>query len=126
MEKQIIATDKAPGAIGPYSQAIRFGSMIYTSGMIPVNPANGQIPDGIRAQVVQAITNLKAVLEAGGSSIENVMKTTLFIKNMDDFGQINEVYADFFASNPPSRSCVEAARLPKDVLIEIEASAYIE
>lgn len=124
MEKQIVSTEKAPAAIGPYSQATKLGEMIYTSGMIPVNPESGQVPEGIKAQADQALSNLKALLEAAGSGLEQVVKTTVFIKDMNDFAQINEVYAGYFTSNPPSRSCVEVARLPKDVLIEVEAIAY--
>lgn len=123
MTKNIIATDKAPAAIGPYSQATEVNGLIYTSGMIPVNPADGTVPEGIEAQAKQAIGNLKALLEEAGSSLDQVIKTTVFIKDMNDFAKINEVYASFFTSNYPSRSCVEVARLPKDVLIEIEAVA---
>lgn len=119
--KKIISTDKAPAAIGPYSQAIEVNGMVYTSGVIPVVPATGEIPEGIEAQAEQAIGNLCALLEASGVSRENVVKTTVFIKNMDDFAKINAIYSKFFVSECPARSCVEVARLPKDVLIEIEA-----
>ncbi len=121
--KKIISTDKAPAAIGPYSQAIEVNGMIYTSGVIPVNPATGEIPEGIAAQADQAIGNLAALLGEAGTSVENVIKTTVFIKEMDDFAKVNEVYAKYFTENCPARSCVEVARLPKDVLIEIEAIA---
>lgn len=121
--KTIICTDKAPTAIGPYSQAIEVNGMIYTSGVIPVNPATGEIPDGIEAQAKQAIGNLIQLLQAAQSGAEKVVKTTVFIKNMNDFGIINEIYAQYFTGNYPARSCVEVARLPKDVLIEIEAVA---
>ncbi len=121
--KTIICTDKAPAAIGPYSQAIEINGMIYTSGVIPVNPATGEIPDGIEAQAKQAIGNLIQLLQAAQSGAEKVVKTTVFIKNMNDFGIINEIYAQYFTGNYPARSCVEVARLPKDVLIEIEAVA---
>ncbi len=121
--KKAVTTEKAPAAIGPYSQAIDMGEMIFTSGVIPVNPATGAIPEGAAAQAAQALTNLSALLEAAGSSMDRVIKTTVFIKEMDDFGTINEVYAKFFTGVFPARSCVEAARLPKDVLIEIEAIA---
>lgn len=121
--KKVISTDKAPAAIGPYSQAIEVNGMVYTSGVIPVVPSTGEIPEGAVAQAEQAIGNLVNLLEAAGTSVENVVKTTVFIKNMDDFGKINEVYAKFFKEPYPSRSCVEVARLPKDVLIEIEAAA---
>jgi 2-iminobutanoate/2-iminopropanoate deaminase len=121
--KKAISTDKAPAAIGPYSQAIEVNEMVYTSGVIPVDPATGVIPEGAKAQAEQAISNLCALLEASGTSAENVVKTTVFIKDMNDFGTINEVYARYFTGTYPARSCVEVARLPKDVLIEIEAIA---
>ena len=119
--KKIISTDKAPAAIGPYSQAIEVNNMVFTSGVIPVNPPTGEIPEGIEAQARQAIGNLVALLKESGVEAENVIKTTVFIKNMDDFGKVNEVYSEFFKKDYPARSCVEVARLPKDVLIEIEA-----
>jgi 2-iminobutanoate/2-iminopropanoate deaminase len=119
--KKVISTDKAPQAIGPYSQAIEVNNMVYTSGVIPVNPQTGEIPEGVVLQAEQAISNLVALLNESGVTTENVIKTTVFIKNMDDFGKINEVYSKYFTVNPPARSCVEVARLPKDVLIEIEA-----
>lgn len=121
--KKAISTDKAPAAIGPYSQAIEVNGMVYTSGVIPVVPATGEIPQGVEAQARQAIGNLAALLEAAGTSTQKVVKTTVFIKEMNDFGTINEIYAEFFTGTYPARSCVEVARLPKDVLIEIEAIA---
>ncbi|MBR0435126.1 MAG: RidA family protein [Lachnospiraceae bacterium] len=121
--KKVISTDKAPAAIGPYSQAIEVNGMIYTSGVIAINPATGNIPSDITGQATQAFTNLKNLLESAGSNLDNVVKTTVFIKDMDDFGKINEEYSKFFTSEYPARSCVEVARLPKDVLIEIEAIA---
>ena len=120
-----IVTNKAPAAIGPYSQAVVVGDMIYTSGQIPVNPQNGKIPDGAVEQANQVFTNIKNLLESAGSSIDNVVKTTVFIKNMDDFAKINEVYQKYFTKPYPARSCVEVARLPKDVLIEVEVIAQI-
>lgn len=122
--KQIISTDKAPQAIGPYSQAVRMGDLVFTSGVIPVVPATGEIPQGSAAQADQALTNLSNLLQAAGCEMSDVVKTTVFIKEMDDFAAINEVYARFFEGDFPARSCVEVARLPKDVLIEIEAVAY--
>ena len=119
--KKIISTDKAPAAIGPYSQAIEVGNMVFTSGVIPVVPSTGEIPEGIEAQAKQAIGNLVALLAEAGVTPENVIKTTVFIKNMDDFATINGIYSEFFTKDCPARSCVEVARLPKDVLIEIEA-----
>ncbi len=121
--KKVISTDKAPAAIGPYSQAIEVNGMVYTSGIIPVVPETGEIPEGSVAQAKQAFTNLSHLLEAAGSSTGQVVKTTIFIKEMNDFGAINEVYQTFFPEPYPSRSCVEVARLPKDVMLEIEAIA---
>lgn len=123
--KKVICTDKAPAAIGPYSQAIEVNGMVYTSGIIPVVPETGEIPEGSAAQARQAMTNLSNLLQAAGTSMDHVVKTTVFIKEMNDFGVINEVYQTFFSSDYPSRSCVEVARLPKDVMLEIEAVAVI-
>ena len=121
---EIIATEKAPAALGPYSQAIRANGMIYCSGQIPINPATGAIEaQTIEGQTSQTITNLKNVLEKAGSSLAKVMKTTVFIKNMNDFAALNKVYAELFGDTKPARSCVEVARLPKDVLVEIECIA---
>lgn len=120
----VISTDKAPAAIGPYSQAIEVNGMIYTSGMIPIDPSTGELVTGsVEAQAEQAISNLEALLAASGSSIEKAVKTVVFISNMDDFGKINDVYAKHFKEPYPARSCVQVARLPKDVAIEIEAVA---
>ena len=120
--KNIISTDKAPSAIGPYSQAIEVNNMVFTSGVIPINPATGELVTGsIEEQAEQAIGNLAALLKESGVAMENVVKTTVFIKDMNDFAKVNEVYAKYFTSQFPARSCVEVARLPKDVLIEIEA-----
>lgn len=123
--KKVISTDKAPQAIGPYSQAIEFSNMIFTSGVIPVNPETNELVTGtIEVQAEQAIKNLAALLKESGSSTDNVIKTTVFIKDMNDFAKVNEIYASYFKKDCPARSCVEVARLPKDVLIEIEAIAY--
>lgn len=121
--KNVISTGKAPAAIGPYSQAIEINGMVYTSGIIPVVPETGEIPEGSAAQAKQALTNLSNLLLAAGSSMDQVVKTTVFIKEMNDFSAINEVYATFFTGAFPARSCVEVARLPKDVMLEIEAVA---
>lgn len=122
--KTVIQTPKAPAAIGPYSQAIVVGEMIYTSGMIPIIPETGELETGdIKAQAKQAIGNLVALLKEAGSDADLVVKTTVFIKDMNDFAAVNEVYAEFFKGDCPARSCVEVARLPKDVKIEIEAVA---
>ncbi len=121
--KNAIATDKAPAAIGPYSQAIEVNGMVYTSGIIPVDPATGEIPQGAAAQADRVFKSMSALLESAGTSMKNVVKTTVFIKNMDDFGAINEVYAKYFPEPFPARSCIEVARIPKDVLLEAEAIA---
>ncbi len=119
-----VQTNAAPAAIGPYSQGVVCGSLIYTSGQIPVNPADGSIGATIAKQARQSLENVKAVVEAAGATLNDVVKTTVFIKDMDSFAEVNEIYASFF-NGPvlPARSCVEVARLPKDVLIEIEAIA---
>lgn len=121
--KKVISTDQAPAAIGPYSQAIEVNGMVYTSGVIPVVPATGEIPEGSVEQAKQAFANLSNLLQAAGTSMDQVVKTTVFIKEMNDFAAINEVYAQFFTGEFPARSCVEVARLPKDVMLEIEAIA---
>ena len=121
--KQVISTSNAPAAIGPYSQAIEVNGMVYTSGQIPVNPATGEIADSIEGQARQVMENVKNLLEAAGTSMGNVVKTTVFIKDMNDSGKINEIYAEYFEGACPARSCVEVARLPKDVLMEMEAVA---
>lgn len=126
MTKEIIMTEKAPAAIGPYSQAVKFGNMVFTSGALGVDPVTGAFAEGgIQAQAKQCLENLKAVLEASGSSLDKVLKATVFIKDMNDFPKINEIYGQYFTKEQPARSCVEVARLPKDALIEIEAIAYI-
>jgi len=122
MEKKQIHTDKAPAAIGPYSQAIDVGELVYTSGQIPVGP-DGTVSADVAEQTCQCLENLKAVLEAAGSSMDRVVKTTVFITDMDQFGVINEVYSRFFAQPYPARSCVQVAKLPKGVAVEIEAVA---
>ena len=121
---QVISTEKAPGAIGPYSQAFITGNLVITSGQIPVNPATGAIPEGIEAQAEQSCLNVKAILEAAGSKIEKVVKTTCFLADMGDFAAFNEVYARHFTGKP-ARSCVAVKTLPKNVLCEIEAIAEI-
>ena len=122
--QKVISTDKAPSAIGPYSQAIEINGMVYTSGVIPVDPATGVAAEGVEAQAEQAFKNICNLVEASGSKVENIIKTTVFIKEMNDFGKINEIYKKYFKEPFPARSCVEVARLPKDVLLEIEAIAY--
>ena len=121
--KKVISTTAAPGAIGPYSQAIDTGSFVFASGQIPLNPANGEVVEGIKAQTEQSIANVTAILNEAGLTLDNVVKTTVFLADMNDFAAMNEVYASFFPSEPPARSAVEVARLPKDALVEIEAIA---
>ena len=124
--RKIVSTDKAPAAIGPYSQANIFGDFVFTSGQVPLDPATGDIVGTtIEEQTRQVFKNMKAILETAGSSLDKVLKTTVFIKNMNDFEKMNEIYAEFFTEGSyPSRSAVEVARLPKDVLVEIETIAY--
>ena len=120
--KNIIATEKAPAAIGPYSQAIDCGALLITSGQIPVDPATGAMPEGITAQTRQSLTNVKAILAQAGLTMDNVIKTTVFLQNMGDFAAMNAVYAEFFTEGSyPARSAVEVAALPKGALVEIEA-----
>ena len=118
---KVISTGKAPAAIGPYSQAIEVNGMVFTSGVIPVDPQTGVIPATIEEQANQAFSHLKNLIEASGATIDKVIKTTVFIKEMNDFGKINEIYATYFKEPFPARSCVEVARLPKDVMLEVEA-----
>lgn len=126
MSKNIVATKGAPGAIGPYNQAIKTDSMVFVSGQIPINPETGEIPEGIAAQTKQSLNNIKNILEAAGSSMDKVVKTSIFLKNMDDFSVVNEAYAEAFAGTEfPARSCVAVAKLPKDVNLEIEAIAVL-
>ena len=121
--KKVISTDKAPAAIGPYSQAIEANGFVFASGQIPVNPATGEIPEGIEAQARQSLENVVNLLAAAGVKPEDVVKTTVFIKDMNDFAKVNAVYAEYFKTDCPARAGVEVARLPKDVLVEIEAIA---
>ena len=119
----IINTDKAPAAIGPYSQAIRIEDMLFTSGQLGIDPATGKLADGVEAQTKQSLKNIEAILESARFTKTDVVKTTVFIKDMDDFAAVNQVYSDFFGDHKPARSCVEVARLPKDGLVEIEVVA---
>ena len=122
--KEIIATANAPAAIGPYSQAVRVNGLLFLSGQIPLDPKTGAIVDGtIQAQTERVLENIKAVLEGAGLTLEHVIKTTVFLKNIGDFAQMNELYARYFTGNPPARSTIEVARLPRDVSIEIEVIA---
>lgn len=123
MSKKQVATNKAPGAIGPYSQAIATGSWVYTSGQLGMNPETGELVEGVQEQARQALNNLKAILEEAGASLDHIVKTTVFLKDMNDFAAVNEVYSTFFSEPYPARSAIEVARLPKDGLVEIEAVA---
>jgi len=126
MKKRAVQTDRAPKAIGPYSQAIQAGNMIFLSGQIPLDPKTGEVVLGdIRKQTVRVLENLKGVLESQNLGMEDVVKTTIFLKNLDHFNQVNDVYSAYFSSSPPARSTVEVARLPRNVEIEIEAIALI-
>ena len=126
MNKEVIFTEKAPKAIGLYSQAQKVGDLLFTSGQIPLNPSTGELVTEIKAATKQSLENIKAILEAAGTSLENVVKTVVYIKDMNDFGEVNEVYGEYFKENAPARSCVEVARLPKDALVEIEAIAIMK
>ncbi len=126
-KKEIVVTDKAPKALGPYSAAVRAGNFVFTAGQLGLDPQSGDfIPGGIEDQTQQALQNLAAVLEAAGSSLKKVVKTTVFLKDMDDFAAMNGVYGKFFTEEFPARSAVQAARLPKDGLVEIEAVALLD
>ena len=126
MTKQTISTDKAPGAVGPYSQAIVANGMVFTAGQIPLIPGTKSLVEGdIQAQTRQVFANLTAVLEAAGTSLDKAVKTTVFLKDMNDFTAMNETYATFFPSNPPARSTVQVAKLPMDALVEIEVVALV-
>ena len=123
MSKKQISTENAPGAIGPYSQAIATGNWVYTSGQLGLHPETGELAEGVQEQARQALNNVKAILEEAGASLEHVVKTTVFLKDMNDFAAVNEVYSTFFTEPYPARSAIEVARLPKDGLVEIEAVA---
>jgi 2-iminobutanoate/2-iminopropanoate deaminase len=123
---EAVKTSNAPAAIGPYSQGIKAGNLIFTSGQIPVNPSDGTIADTVNEQARQAFENVSAVLKAAGGRLDKVVKTTIFITNMDDFAAINKVYAEFFGEPFPARSCVEVSRLPKGVILEVEAIVVCE
>ncbi|MDQ3549678.1 MAG: RidA family protein [Chloroflexota bacterium] len=124
MATTIVATDKAPGAIGPYSQAVKVGNLVFTAGQIPLDPATGKLVEGdISAQTERVMQNLQAILEASGSSLSRVVKTTCFLANLDDFATFNEVYARYFSENRPARSTVQAARLPAGANVEVECVA---
>ena len=125
--KEIVATERAPRAIGPYSQGVRSGNLLFASGQIPIDPATGEfVAGGITEQTEQVMRNVSAILEAAGADLQQVVKTTVFLADMDDFTAMNEVYGRFFGENPPARATVQAARLPRDARVEIEAIAIID
>ncbi len=126
MKRTAVSTDKAPGAIGPYSQAIRTDTMVFVSGQLPLDPDTGQlVTDDIAAETRRSMENLKAILEAAGSGMARVVKTTVFLSDMNDFPAVNEAYGEYFDADPPARACVQVARLPKDARVEIEAVALL-
>ena len=126
MANQVIHTENAPAAIGPYSQAVKAGNLLFVSGQVPFVPETMEIVVGdVKAQTAQSLKNLQAILKEAGADFSNVVKTTVFIKDMNEFAQINEVYAEYFGENKPARACVEVARLPKDVKVEIELIAVL-
>jgi 2-iminobutanoate/2-iminopropanoate deaminase len=124
LSKDVISTSKAPAALGPYSQAVRWGDLIFVSGQIPIDPATSQVVgDDVAAQTERVLKNLAAILEAAGASLGQILKTTVYLRDLNDFGKMNEVYARFFSEQPPARATVQVARLPRDVSVEIEAIA---
>lgn len=125
MTLKVLQTDKAPQAIGPYSQGMQAGSLVFTSGQLPINPETGTLENDIQTATRQSLENVKNILECAGTSLEKVVKVVIFLRDMNDFAAMNEVYGAYFPTNPPARSAVQVARLPKDAIIEIEAIALI-
>lgn len=123
MKKEILNTEKAPKAIGPYSQGTKGGNLIFTSGQLPINPETGKLCEDIKEATRQSLENVKSIIECGGSNLKNVLKVVIFLKDMGDFSEVNEVYAQYFNENAPARSCIQVAKLPMDAKIEIEAVA---
>ena len=126
MNKQTISTTNAPAAIGPYSQGVKIGNLIFTSGQLPLNPQSGELVADIEGATKQSLDNVKAILESAGATMDKIIKTVVFLRDMNDFAAMNAVYATYFPSNPPARSAVQVARLPKDAILEIEAIALAE
>ena len=126
MNRQVIQTDKAPQAIGPYSQAIKTAKLVFASGQLPINPETNELVDDIKAATKQSLDNIKSILESCGSSMDKILKTTIFLRDMNDFTAMNQAYATYFPTNPPARSAIQVARLPKDAVIEIEAIALVD
>jgi 2-iminobutanoate/2-iminopropanoate deaminase len=125
MHKTIVSTEKSPAAIGPYNQGIVAGGFLYTSGQLPINPVTGQIPSSIEEQTVQVLDNLKAIIEEAGSSIERVVKCTVYLQNFSDFDVMNKIYATYFPTNSPARATVEVSKMAKNALVEIDAVAIV-
>ncbi len=125
MDCEALFSDGAPRPVGPYSQAVRAGQFLFLAGQIPIDPTTGEMPRGITEQTAQVLRNLAAVVEAAGATLADIVKTTVYLTNLDDFGPMNEVYGEFFGERPPARACVEVGRLPKGALVEIEAIAFL-
>jgi 2-iminobutanoate/2-iminopropanoate deaminase len=125
MSKKIVNTNKAPAVIGPFNQGIIAGNLLFTSGQLPMHPATGVVPEGIEAQTIQVLENLKAIIEAAGATLGDVVKATVYVQNMSDFATVNKIYATYFRENAPARACVEVSRMAKDALVEIDAIAVL-
>jgi 2-iminobutanoate/2-iminopropanoate deaminase len=125
MTKKIICTQKSPAAIGPYNQGIVAGGVLYTSGQLPIHPETGEVPTTIEEQTAQVLENLKAIIEAAGTTMEHVVKCTVYIQNMSDFAAMNQVYSTYFSDNPPARACVEVSKMAKNALVEIDAIVIV-
>jgi 2-iminobutanoate/2-iminopropanoate deaminase len=125
MNKKIISTEKSPAAIGPYNQGIVVNGFLFTSGQLPINPVTGEVPATIEKQTIQVLDNLKAIIEAAGSTIENVVKCTVYLQDMNDFAVMNQLYSTYFSTNPPARACVEVSKMAKNALVEIDAIAFV-
>lgn len=126
MNKKIVSTTKAPGVIGPFNQGIIAGNLLFTSGQLPMHHETGEVPEGIEAQTVQVLENLKAIVEAAGASLDHVVKTTVYLQNLSDFATVNRIYATYFPANAPARACVEVSKMAKEALVEIDAVAVLD
>jgi 2-iminobutanoate/2-iminopropanoate deaminase len=125
MKKKIVNTKKAPGVIGPFNQGIIAGNLLFTSGQLPMHPETGAVPVGIESQTIQVLENLKAIIEAAGADLKDVVKTTVYLQRISDFATVNQIYATYFSENPPARACVEVSKMAKDALVEIDAIAVL-
>jgi len=125
MSKKIISTENSPAAIGPYNQGIIANGFLFTSGQLPIHPVTGEVPPTIEEQTVQVLDNLKAIIEAAGTTMENVVKCTVYIQNMSDFGVMNQIYSTYFPTNPPARACVEISKIAREALVEIDAIVIV-